>query len=302
MLFRFASASVVRRLPLVIVLLPALLLLISPGCLHRRSALRPVYVAPACTAPVVGAPAVPVSPGFDDGSNPASLESIPSAEPGGTSGPGPVGEPPLKSSSPGPSSPTATDPQLQGPAATRNTNGRGPSRAALRSAVKPFANDADDLFFPPKADRRWKYVVLHHSANPVGGYEQIDREHRKALGWDGCGYHFVIGNGSQSPDGQIEVAERWSDQRPGTHCRNGKSAEINDYGIGICLVGDFEQAPPTPRQVEAAHALVAYLRDRYAIPAEHVGTHSILASGPTTCPGRNFPTASIVGPRNLALR
>jgi hypothetical protein len=307
MLFRSASATVVRRWPLALALLPALVLLISPGCLHKRSALRPVYVAPVAPACTTGAPgcatAAPVvapGPGFDEGSAATSLEPVPGPAPNGSRIPGPAEEPALKSS-PRENVPTA-EPQLQGPSASRNTSRRGPSQAALRTSVQPYVNDADDLFFPPKADRPWKYVVLHHSANPVGSYAQIDREHRQALGWDGCGYHFVIGNGSQSPDGQIDVAGRWSDQRPGAHCRNGKTAEINDLGIGICLIGDFEHAPPTPRQVEAAQALVAYLRARYAIPADHVGTHALLANGPTTCPGKNFPTASIVTPKNLALR
>jgi N-acetylmuramoyl-L-alanine amidase len=299
MLFRPASKSVVRRWPLLVLLLPALLLLISPGCLHRRSALRPVFAAPSCASPVVTAPVV--TPGFDDGSAPATLEPVPAPEYDGSRIPGPAEEPALRSTTPS-ASPGPAEPPLQGPAALRNNSRRGPSRAALRTTLKPYVNDPDDLFFPPKADRPWKYVVLHHSANPVGSYAQIDQEHRQTLGSDGCGYHFVIGNGSRSPDGQIEVTGRWSDQRGGAHCRNGKTAEINDLGIGICLVGDFEQAPPTPRQVEAARALVSYLRERYSIPADHVGAHSLLASGPTTCPGRNFPTSTIFGPRNLALR
>jgi N-acetyl-anhydromuramyl-L-alanine amidase AmpD len=163
-------------------------------------------------------------------------------------------------------------------------------------------NDPNDLFLPPKADRPWKYIVLHHSAHASGSYAQIDREHRHVQGWDGCGYHFVIGNGSQSPDGQIEVAQRWSDQKPGAHCRNGKTPDMNDYGIGICLIGNFDEAPPSPRQIEAARALVSYLRDRYAIPTDHVGTHAVLASGPTACPGKQFPTSAILGTRNLAQR
>jgi N-acetyl-anhydromuramyl-L-alanine amidase AmpD len=188
------------------------------------------------------------------------------------------------------------------PSASNETNGRAASRAALRSRLKPLVDDPNDLFLPPKADRPWKYIVLHHSATATGSYAQIDQEHRKVQGWAGCGYHFVIGNGTQSPDGQIEVAKRWADQKSGAHCRNGKTAEINEDGIGICLVGDFDQAPPTARQVESARALVSYLRDRYRIPADHVGTHALLANGPTACPGKNFPVAAILGTRSLALR
>lgn len=169
-------------------------------------------------------------------------------------------------------------------------------QASLREQVRPFVNDADNLFAPPKADRPWKYVVLHHSADASGGYATIDREHRKRLGWDGCGYHFVIGNGTDSPDGQIEVAQRWVSQKNGVHCRDGKTPDVNEYGIGVCLVGDLESAPPTEKQIAAAHALVAYLRERYQIPADHTETHAHLAStASTTCPGRLFPSQAILG-------
>jgi N-acetyl-anhydromuramyl-L-alanine amidase AmpD len=174
--------------------------------------------------------------------------------------------------------------------------------AALRAAVEPFVDDPQDLFAPPKADRAWKYVVLHHSATPKGSYAQIDREHRQVRGYTGCGYHFVIGNGTDSPDGRVEVARRWSDQKAGAHCRDGKHPDVNEYGIGICLIGDCDKTPPTPKQVEAARALVAYLEARYAIAPDRVGTHALLAGTPTACPGKQFPTQAILKSRNLVSR
>ncbi|MFO0951859.1 MAG: N-acetylmuramoyl-L-alanine amidase [Isosphaeraceae bacterium] len=192
--------------------------------------------------------------------------------------------------------PTSTKSRRTAPA-----NGRV-RQASLRENLRPYVNDPDDLFAPPKADRPWKYIVLHHSASETGGYGSIDREHRKRLGWDGCGYHFVIGNGSETPDGQIEVAQRWTYQKHGVHCRDGKSPDVNEYGIGICFVGDFENAPPTPRQVAAAKALVAYLSDRYSIAPDHTETHAHLAASPTSCPGRMFPTASVLNDDSAALK
>jgi N-acetyl-anhydromuramyl-L-alanine amidase AmpD len=175
-------------------------------------------------------------------------------------------------------------------------------QAALGEQVRPFVNDPDDLFAPPKADRPWKYIVLHHSASPAGGYDSIDRAHRERLGWQGCGYHFVVGNGTESPDGRIEVARRWTEQKLGVHCRDGKHPDVNEYGIGICLVGDLEKSPPTDRQVAAARALVAYLAARYNIAPDHTETHAHLAASPTSCPGRLFPAQAILGTSGLALR
>jgi hypothetical protein len=297
------------------------MLLLLAGCRHHRSAMRPVYVESAPAAAIV-APCAPGSPGC----TPATTTTSPSAgfedaTPGGLSAPAGTkvvppsgnGEPPLNIPSAGDSpsssgvesipSNTGTSPptgaqRQPGPSTSRSSSGR----VTMKSRVEPFVNDPQDLFQPPKVDRPWKYVVLHHSAHAQGSYAQIDREHRKNLGTDGCGYHFVIGNGTESPDGQIEVAQRWSDQKAGAHCRDARTPEVNDYGIGICLVGNLDQATPTPRQVEAARALVDYLRSRYRIPADHVGTHTTLASHPTVCPGKNFPIQAILGNRSVALR
>lgn len=297
------SATRMRRWPLVVMILLLLAFMMAGmGCHHRRDAMRPVYLAPP-PAVTDCPPAATITPGFEEGAIAPSSVTPATPLPGnGSAPPGavapPADEPQLAPTTP-PSS--SVEPKLQPPQAW-NTNRRAPGRAALRTQVAGYVKDPNDLFAPPKADRPWKYIVLHHSAHAVGSYAQIDREHRLVQGWDGCGYHFVIGNGSQSPDGQIEVAARWTDQRGGAHCRNGKTADVNEYGIGICLIGNFDESPPTPRQVEAARSLVAYLHDRYAIPSTRVDTHAHLASGPTACPGKNFPTASILGNRNLALR
>lgn len=201
----------------------------------------------------------------------------------------------------GASSPSAS--LKSGAGTTRRTAPGRVRSASLHDEVSQYTNDPDDLFQPPKADRPWKFIVLHHSANPTGGYNTIDQEHRKRLGWQGCGYHFVIGNGTESPDGRIEVAQRWVNQKNGVHCRDGKTPDVNEYGIGICLVGDLEKAPPTDRQVAAARALVAYLSDRYHVSPDHTETHAHLASSnTTTCPGRLFPTEAILGSKGLTLR
>jgi len=205
----------------------------------------------------------------------------------------------------GPALQGPTPPQLAPPAAW-NTNSQDVQVAATTSKVvrrasvseqlRPFVDDssANELIYPNKADRPWRYIVLHHSAAPEGNYDQIDREHRKILGFDGCGYHFVIGNGTGSDDGQIEIAQRWTNQKQGVHCRNARTHDVDEYGIGICMVGDFDQQPPTPRQVAAAKALVAYLSQRYSIAQSRVTTHVQLATTPTVCPGRYFPTESIL--------
>ena len=292
------------------------------GCNHhKRTAMRPVYVSPA---PVI-APAVEACPGgpcptagtgagFSDGSTLTGPVASPPSGPATParpkmddvtpqSGSEPTYQPNLQ---PNPAASGESPPPMTGPNARRTTNRRsalGPARSgdSLRQKVAAFVDQPNDVFLPPKADRAWRYIVVHHSDHATGSYAQIDKDHRDQLGTKGCGYHFVIGNGSESADGKVEVAERWLDQKAGAHCRDSTISDTNDYGIGICLIGDLDEAAPTSKQVEATQALIAYLRDRYEIPADRVVAHSAVAQTPTTCPGSKFTMDSVRGSR-VALR
>jgi N-acetyl-anhydromuramyl-L-alanine amidase AmpD len=62
--------------------------------------------------------------------------------------------------------------------------------------------------------------------------------------------------------------------------------EYNDVGIGICLVGNFDETHPTEAQMESLARLLRYLMCRYNIPQSHIYGHGQLK--PTNCPGRNF--------------
>jgi N-acetylmuramoyl-L-alanine amidase len=317
----------VRASRIALFLAPVIALAMAAGCSHKRTSLRPVYgapvvVAPPCNTPGCDTPAAAVPGGViktePEAEGGPILSPVPSASRSddvnraGGSPPVPpeATEPTLNQNPPANSgaSPTPTGGiELNRPSALKSTgrmaSAPNPSRrVSLKRAVAPFVPEPTDLFQPPKADRPWKYVVVHHSANASGGLDQIDRDHRKVLGFEGCGYHFVIGNGTDSPDGQIEVAPRWSNQKNGVHCRNGKNPDVNEYGIGICLVGNFDQSEPTPKQVAAAKALVAYLADRYQIPSDHLGAHDEFANGPTACPGKNFPAQAIFGTKHVAAR
>ena len=307
---------------LVVLLAPAVVLAAFAGCSHKRSSMRPVYGGSVVGSRVVS-PANPVPGGIittePEGGEPI-LTPVPSEAPStsrsddvirasGSPPVAPEAEPQLEEVKPtGRANPANSGGiELNRPSALKSTgrSARASTRApriSLKQAVSPFFAEPDDLFQPPKADRPWKYIVVHHSANASGGLDQIDRDHRKVLGFEGCGYHFVIGNGSESPDGQVEVAQRWSSQRNGVHCKNGKNPDVNEYGIGICLVGNFDLSEPTPKQVEAARALVAYLADRYKIAPDHAGAHEEFADGPTACPGKNFPAQAIFGSKHVAAR
>lgn len=133
--------------------------------------------------------------------------------------------------------------------------------------------------------RDWKYIVIHHSASESGSAAEFDKYHREKRGWEnGLGYHFVIGNGRGSPDGEIEIGNRWRKQIDGAHAG---VPEYNHYGIGICLVGNFNDSYPTAAQMASLSTLVDYLQERCRVPSENIIMHRHFRE--TDCPGRNFP-------------
>lgn len=135
----------------------------------------------------------------------------------------------------------------------------------------------------------WQYIVLHHSGTKEGDAASFDAYHKNSKRWKhGLAYHFVIGNGSRSDDGKIEVGRRWTEQIHGAH--TGITA-INKVAVGICLVGNFESSDsrPTGRQLDALVALTCYLCKRYDIPLNRVTTHRDVYKKHTVCPGSNFP-------------
>jgi hypothetical protein len=144
-------------------------------------------------------------------------------------------------------------------------------------------------WMPTSSPRPWRWIVIHHSASPAGSAGVFDKEH-KAKGWDGVGYHFVIGNGTNSADGQVEVTARWPIQKWGAHAKTADN-RFNDYGIGICLVGNFDVERPTAAQMRSLQRLVAFLSKTYHVPPVSVVGHRETKA--TDCPGRYVNIAAV---------
>ena len=153
-------------------------------------------------------------------------------------------------------------------------------------------------WYPQAAERNWSVIIIHHSATETGNMALFDREH-KDRGWDGVGYDFVIGNGSDSGDGQVEVTYRWRDQLTGAHCKTPNNW-TNENGIGICLVGNFDDKRPTKRQMDTLVKLTDFLQKRYSIPQSRIYGHgSTPGAIVTDCPGRLFPMAQFKSSLNF---
>jgi N-acetyl-anhydromuramyl-L-alanine amidase AmpD len=138
---------------------------------------------------------------------------------------------------------------------------------------------------PPAPMQEWAYIVVHHSATAAGSAATFHRHHQ-GKGWEGLGYHFVIGNGSETPDGFVEVGYRWTRQLTGAHV----GGDNNIGKIGVCLVGNLDAATPTSRQMASLHKLLEFLQVRCGIPSSRVRGHSeVTRPGYTHCPGQNLP-------------
>ena len=162
---------------------------------------------------------------------------------------------------------------------------RVPTPAELEELCRPKAGTGE---------RKWTHIVLHHSAGPTGNALTFDRLHRRERKWKhGLGYDFVIGNGSRSGDGEIEVGHRWRRQMDGAHC---KADGMNRRAIGICFVGNFESGEgPSQAQIHAGLALVTWLAGRFDIPAGNILGHGEAEGANTLCPGKRFPIALFRG-------
>ena len=174
--------------------------------------------------------------------------------------------------------------------------------AELERAVARYTQSPSQVFDPPAPIRDWQFIILHHSGKSEGGFASIDRFHREVKKWDECGYHFVIGNGSESGDGEIEVGGRWLKQKHGAHTKPPGHDEYNQEGIGICLVGNFNDGPPTPKQIEACRRLVAYLQGRCDVAPQNVIPHGSVEGTHTACPGNLFPLDLILPRSGFATR
>jgi N-acetyl-anhydromuramyl-L-alanine amidase AmpD len=69
--------------------------------------------------------------------------------------------------------------------------------------------------------------------------------------------------------------------------------KYNQEGIGICLVGNFENTRPTPRQRQALKRLLASLQREYRISSRNIIGHNDVKTS-TLCPGRHFSVEDFI--------
>ena len=130
-------------------------------------------------------------------------------------------------------------------------------------------------------------LIIHHSATSTGCSRVFRALHRAVNGWLDMGYHFVIGNGSLSEDGEVEEGRPlWA---IGAHAR-----KHNEDTIGICLVGDFSDTYPTEDQMKSLGILLKRLLLKYGLSLSCIILHRDLSGCRTVCPGDNLTRDMII--------
>jgi hypothetical protein len=152
------------------------------------------------------------------------------------------------------------------------------------------------MFRSPLLRRKETNLFIVHHVGPIPAglpVEKIDadkinewhRDRRAADGtpWAGIAYNYVI-----KTDGTIERGRGRDDK--GAHCPN-----HNWESIGICVVGDFRTAEPTPEQMVSLALLLAELHLIYKIiPGEEsIKGHrdfnpERIPAEKTECPGNSL--------------
>ena len=143
--------------------------------------------------------------------------------------------------------------------------------------------DARRIIGPRQSVYTWQTITVHHSGTQQGSARNFDRDHkRRNMG--GLFYHFVIGNGTSTRDGQIEVGFRWKRQIKANR----------PYDIQICLVGNFDEQEVSTAQFSTLVNLIHALQEEYGIPKSGIRTHRDIPGKHTDCPGKKFPFARLM--------
>jgi len=131
------------------------------------------------------------------------------------------------------------------------------------------------------------WIVIHHSWTKDGSvkdWDAIKRYHIETNGWNDIGYQIGI----EKVGDKYEVLPGREIGEVGAHAKG-----FNAKSIGICLVGNFDSAPPSDEQLYLLASVCRELQRKYKIFRDQVIGHRetyILLNEPVqkSCPGKMF--------------
>ena len=136
------------------------------------------------------------------------------------------------------------------------------------------------------------HIIIHHSASsdhPTHvNFQAIRDYHVNINKWRDVGYNFVIDRINGRPE--VFVGRMLTED--GAHT---VELSLNKVGVGICLVGNFDQDQPSSDSLEIMARLCKSMMDQFAIPPENVLGHweaqamgGVPIAKRKTCPGLKF--------------
>lgn len=137
-------------------------------------------------------------------------------------------------------------------------------------------------------------VIIHHSLTKdgiVADWEAIRKYHKEVNGWADIGYHYGIERVGQGLLLQVGRPE----SQTGAHT---KEMHMNLKSIGICVVGNFDLAPPGLEAMRFLADIVKRKVAEYGIPFNAILGHrevGLMAGYDwkkgqyKSCPGKYFP-------------
>ena len=133
----------------------------------------------------------------------------------------------------------------------------------------------------------WDAIVVHQTGHLAGDGDTaaLFRGDRSTVPG---GYHFVVGNGHGSADGELAVTADWVAQRVFTPSPS-PLRPGQDRAIRVLIVGDNRRRAPTELQVRRLTWLVQQLQFRHGIGADRVVLRD--GSGRGAIIGDLFPEA-----------
>lgn len=137
--------------------------------------------------------------------------------------------------------------------------------------------------------KRWTHIIIHHSLTSdgqtvnwqairswhTGQHPQSPYQGDKA--WRDIGYHW----GVELVNKEYEVLMGRPMDQDGAH-----TLGMNDRGIGICCVGNYDVEMPPQGMLDKLVQLCSWLTKVYLIPVKNIDGHR--AYSHKTCPGMKF--------------
>ena len=134
----------------------------------------------------------------------------------------------------------------------------------------------------------WGAIRRYHTSWKYNG-EIVTAEHAQTLiakgssvqaPWNDIGYHYGI----ELVSDQYEILVGRMMNQTGAHCPN---QGMNRKALGVCFVGNFDEAPPPEDQWRLGLKLVRSLMDLFDINHGNIYGHRELATY-KSCPGKKF--------------